>query len=72
VPGAAADRAKLLAGDLVVSIEKESVPTAKALVDYLAKLPKGAKVKVAYDREGKRREAVLALSGVAEAAGLGK
>jgi serine protease Do len=72
VPGAAADRAKLLANDLLVTLEKEPVPTAKALVAYLAKLPKGTKVKVAYERDGKRREAVLGLSGVAEAAGLDK
>ncbi len=70
VPGAAADRAKLLAGDLLVSVEKEPVPTAQALVECLAKVAKGAKARVVYERDGKRREALLALSGVAEAAGL--
>lgn len=72
VPGAAADRAKLLAGDLLLRVEKDDVPTSKALVACLAKLPKGTKAKVAYERDGKRREAMLELSGVAEAAGLGK
>ncbi|MCK6460690.1 MAG: trypsin-like peptidase domain-containing protein [Planctomycetes bacterium] len=72
VPGAAADRAKLLAGDLLLRVEKTDVPTAKALVDCLATIPKEAKVKVAYERDGRKREAVLVLSGVAEAAGIGK
>jgi serine protease Do len=72
VPGAAADRAKLLAGDFLLRIEKTDVPTAKALVECLATVPKGTKVKIAYERDGKRREATVALSDVAEAAGLGK
>jgi serine protease Do len=72
VPGAAADRAKLLAGDLLLRVEKTDVPTAKALAECLALLPKDTKVKVAYERDGKKREAVLVLSGVAEAAGIGK
>jgi serine protease Do len=72
VPGAAADRAKLVAGDLLLRVEKTDVPTAKALVDCLGLLPRGAKAKVAYERDGRRREATLVLSGVAEAAGLDK
>jgi serine protease Do len=70
VPGAAADRAKLLAGDVLVRIEKTDVPTTKALVSCLATLPKGSKVKAAYRRDGRQREATLQLSDVAEAAGL--
>ena len=72
VPGAAADRAKLLAGDLLVRVEKTEVPSAKALVECLATMPKGTKAKVLYERDGKRREATVVLSDVAEAAGLGK
>ncbi|HEX5138953.1 MAG TPA: trypsin-like peptidase domain-containing protein [Planctomycetota bacterium] len=72
VPGAAADRGKLLAGDILLRIEKTDVPTVKALVECLATLPSGAKVKVGYEREGKKRDAVLVLSTVAEAAGVGQ
>jgi len=70
VPGAAADRGKLLDGDLVLSVDKTDVPTVKALVECLATLPAGSKVKVGYEREGRKREATLVLSDVAEAAGL--
>jgi serine protease Do len=70
VPGAAADRAKLLAGDLLVRLDKTDVPTAKALVACLATLPKGTKVKATYRRESRQREALLQLSDVAEAAGI--
>jgi serine protease Do len=72
VPGAAADRAKLFAGDLLLRIEKTEVPTVKALVDCLSALPRETKVKVAYERDGRKREAVLVLSGVADAAGIEK
>jgi len=72
VPGAAADRGKLLEGDLLLAVEKDDVRSPKDLVACLAKLPKGAKVKVAYERDGRRRETVLVLSDVAEAAGVEK
>jgi len=72
VPGAAADRAKLLGGDLLLRVEKTDVPTAKDLVACLATLPPGTKVKVAFEREGKKREVLVVLSGVAEAAGVEK
>jgi serine protease DegQ len=72
VPGAAADRAKLLAGDLLLRIDKTDVPTVKALVECLAILPLESKVKVAYERDGRKREAVVVLSSVADAAGLDK
>jgi len=72
VPGAAADRAGLAENDLLLRIDKTEVPTAKALVECLGTLPSGTKVKVLFERDGRRREETLVLSDVAEAAGMEK
>jgi len=72
VAGAAADRGKLLAGDVILSVEKTDVPNVKALVECLAMIPSGTKVKVGYERDGRKRDAVLQLSTVAEAAEVGR
>jgi serine protease Do len=72
VPGAAADRAKLLAGDRILAIEKDEMGTTKDLVATLAMLAKGTKVKVTYERDGRKHDTTLVLSDVAEAAGVEK
>ena len=70
VPGAAAERAGLAVDDKLLAVDGEPVPAVKVLVAVLALRPKGATVKLAYERAGKRVETDLVLSDVATAAGI--
>ena len=54
-PGKPADRAGILAGDVVVEIDGRKINTNRDLIDYVSYLPVGSKVNITVIRNGQRR-----------------
>ncbi len=55
VPGDPADRAGIQAGDIILSIDGQSVNSGRALASLVAAIPVGTKAKVKLVREGKKK-----------------
>ncbi|MCZ6787378.1 MAG: PDZ domain-containing protein, partial [Planctomycetota bacterium] len=70
VSGAAASRAKLKTGDVILRLGKTDINSLKKLVDALSVLPKRTKTRIYYRRAGRRLEGPIVLSDAAEAAGV--
>jgi serine protease Do len=70
VSGAAASRAKLETGDVILRLGKTDVNSGKKLVEALALLPSDTKTRIYYRRAGRRMEGPIVLSDAAEAAGV--
>ncbi|MCZ6787471.1 MAG: trypsin-like peptidase domain-containing protein, partial [Planctomycetota bacterium] len=65
VPGAAASRAKLKTGDVILRLGKTDINSGKKLVDALAVLEKHTKTRIFYRRAGRRMEGPIVLSDAA-------
>ncbi len=70
VSGAAASRAKLKTGDVILRLGKTDINSGKKLVDALAVLEKHTKTRIFYRRAGRRMDGPIVLSDAAEAAGV--
>ena len=58
-PGSPADRAKLVGGDIIVSVDDETVASAEDLRRVLRSTPVGKTVTVEFVRDGQRRSTTL-------------
>jgi len=59
LPGGSAERAGLVAGDLIIAAEGRKVLTAADLADYLRGKPAGAKVRLTVSRSGWTKDLLL-------------
>lgn len=65
-PDSPAAKAQIEAGDRIVSLNKDAMPTAAALLDRISRLRPGEKVALEVEREGKSRTVELELSSIPE------
>ncbi len=66
-PDSPAAKAQIEAGDQIVSLNKDAMPTAAALLDRVSRLRPGEKVALEVDRDGKSQTVELELSSIPEA-----
>lgn len=66
-PGAAADAAGLQSGDLILKLDDATIDDFEDVGDFMAYTKPGDRVKVVYERNGKRNTAQVTLGGKASA-----